>query len=268
MKRDNMDVNRLRHDIDMIDSGILWLIQERLERALLIGRLKSVVEDSKREHEVIKRLLSMKAGPIRTDFIYKLIRIIISESKKIQETGMPIVGFYGEHGAYSEIAIHKWRKDVMPVPSRSIKDLKEGLKSGIFDYCILPVKNSSSGSINETSELIMDNELQVQDEFQIPVHHCLLGLHDSKLTEIRRVISHPHALYQCQQFIKRKGFFTVRFWDTAGSARLLAERRMPHTAAIASILCSRFYGLKVLKESIEDCSDNATVFAVVSRSNR
>jgi len=208
----------------------------------------------------------MNLKPIKSDFLSEFFKMIIAESKRIQQNPFPLVGFLGEHGAYSEIAALGWKEDIIPVSCREISGLKQGLLSGIYDYCVLPVENTTSGIIEETYSLIEEEDVVIEKEFSIPIHHCLLSLPDIEIGHIRKVISHPHALSQCREFIFKCGFMAVEFWDTAASARMLSEERPADTAVIASSVCSRYYGLRILKYSIEDSPNNSTKFLVLKRS--
>lgn len=262
-----MDLIRLRKEIDKIDSSILRLIQKRFEKVHLIKKFKSEIEDSEREKRIIERLMTIKTDEIQDNFIKALYSLILSESKRVQNANIPIMGFYGEHGAYSEIAIKRWNKEAIPIPCRSLKELCDGLRLGIYDYCIFPIFNTTSGPVRETSHIIKKNNFKIKHELLLPINHCLLSLPQVGFKNIKRVMSHPHALTQCREFINKRGFSTARYWDTAGSARLLAEKGISDTGVIASSICARLYELKILKENIETREDNATLFVIVSRAD-
>ena len=175
---------------------------------------------------------------------------------------MPVrVAFQGIHGAYSEQAIRQHfgqEADVHPCPS--LTALFDEIHQGKVDYAMLPVENALAGAVNQAYELLLDSDLRIQAEVVVHVHHCLIVPPGTKIEDIQVVRSHPQALAQCEQYIRRNGFKTVPWYDTAGSAHDLAQERPAGTAAIASQLAAQLYDLEVLEAQIEDVEFNFTRF--------
>ncbi len=190
------------------------------------------------------------------------------------------VAFQGEPGAFSEEAIWRyWRgrgarevqpgaggaPEVLPLPCPTVEGVFRTVEQGGADLGVVPVENSYAGSINETSDLLRSYPLYVRGEVILPVHHCLLALPGQRLEGIHRVYSHPQALAQCSEFIRRHVLEAVAAADTAGSARLIREQGLAGTGAIAGRRAAEIYGLEVLAEGIEDRPDNQTRFFVIGR---
>ncbi|MDA4117291.1 MAG: prephenate dehydratase [Thaumarchaeota archaeon] len=179
------------------------------------------------------------------------------------------VGFQGEHGAYSEVAIYKqFGRSVDTVPSVSIHEVFNLAEVEAVDFGVVPVENSVEGSINETYDMLLSSNLSVVGEVVLRIVHCLIALRTAKLQGIRTVYSHPQALAQCRNFVMSLGVEPIVTYDTAGSVKMIKEKQMIGAAAIAGEQAADLYGLKVLKRGIEDYSTNSTRFLVVAREER
>jgi len=171
------------------------------------------------------------------------------------------VAFQGLHGAYSEQAIRQHFAETVDVhPCPTLTHLFDEINQGKVDYAMLPVENALAGAVNQAYELLLESDLRIQAEVIVHVHHCLIGLPGVTLNDIRYVRSHPQALAQCEQYIRRNGFTAMPWHDTAGSAHDLAQERPAATAAIASQLAAELYELNVIESQIEDVGFNYTRF--------
>ena len=178
---------------------------------------------------------------------------------------MSSVAFQGERGAYSEEAIHEFfGTRVETQPCRDFAGIFEAVESGSAEYGMLPVENSTAGSINRAFDLLLDHDLRVSGEMFLRVRHALLAPRDTILDDVQRVRSHPHALAQCDRYLSSRGWTAESTYDTAGSARNLAEQPEPGVAAIASRLAGQLYELKELAYGIEDSLYNYTRFFILS----
>ena len=183
--------------------------------------------------------------------------------------GKLTIGFQGEHGAYSEEAIFKqFGREVKTVPTVSIHEVFNLTEAGAVDLGVVPVENSVEGSINETYDMLLSSNLKVIGEVVLRVVHCLIALRSAKLEGIKVVYSHPQALAQCRNFVTSLGIEPMVTYDTAGSVKMIKEKRLEGAAAIAGERAARIYGLKVLKKGIEDYSTNSTRFLIVARRGR
>lgn len=175
-----------------------------------------------------------------------------------------VVAFQGIHGAYSELAIRQHfgdSADVLPCPTLS--DLFPVIQSRQVRYGILPIENSLAGAVSQAYELLMDYDLLIQAEVYLQVHHALLATHGQKLEDLHSVRSHPQALAQCEQFLKRQNLKAIPWYDTAGSAQDLSRESLPGVGAIASEFAGQLYGLNALATQIEDMPFNFTRFFIL-----
>lgn len=177
-----------------------------------------------------------------------------------------IVAYQGEPGAYSQEAIYQHFGELVHTsPCHDFEEIFRAIEEGRATYGLLPVENSQAGSINQAYDLLLDHDLRVIGEVKLRVRHCLLVPPGMAAADIRRVRSHPQALAQCERYLRTRGWEPIAGYDTAGSARELAAHPEPQTAAIASALAGRTYGLEVLDVGIEDSPENTTRFFVLGR---
>jgi len=260
-----MSLKEIRKNIDSLDSQILLLLNNRMEQVLIAKKFKTEIEDNKREKEVFDKIREDSTGLINAEFLEKIYTEIIKESKKLQQNDFKLIAFQGEHGAYGEMASREWDRDLVSFPCSTFADVFEGVKSDLYEYGIVPVENTLGGSVAQVNHLLIDTDLHVVGAVELPVHHCLLALPGTDHREIRSVYSHPQALSQCRQFLKRNKLEPVQYSDTAGAAKMLAERRPKRAAVIASKLATKLYSLEIIKENIEDLGRNMTRFLVLSK---
>ncbi len=174
----------------------------------------------------------------------------------------PTVAFQGIAGANSDLAIRQhFGTEVDIHPCRTLEDVFAAIDSNHeVVYGLLPVENVHAGAVTQAYELLMESDFRIQAEVLLHVHHALLALPGARLEALRQVRSHPHALAQCKRYLARSGLEPVPWFDTAGSARDLAENPEAGTGAIATELAAELYGLEVLESRIEDSEYNFTRF--------
>jgi prephenate dehydratase/chorismate mutase/prephenate dehydratase len=260
-----MSLEEIRKNIDRLDFRVLGLLNDRMELALMAKKYKAQIEDTEREKELLHRITKNATGLINAEFVKKIYRDIIEESKDIQEKDYELIAFQGEHGAYSEVASREWNSRLVPVPCSGFATVVEGVRSGLYDFGIVPVENTLGGVVGEANELLIKTDLHVVGAVTLPIHLCLLALPGTDHRELRAACSHPQALAQCRCFLARNKLEHLPYADTAGAAKMLAEERPKATAAVASKLCAGLYDLEILKEDIEDLERNMTRFLVLSR---
>jgi prephenate dehydratase len=177
------------------------------------------------------------------------------------------IAFQGEPGAYSEEALFRSDPEATSVPCREFQDVAAAVLDGRAEQGLLPIENSLVGSISTNFDLIADSGLAIVGEVVSPVHHCLLGVRGSEKNALRRVLSHPVALAQCERFLRSlAGVEVVAFYDTAGAAAEVSRRGDRGIGAVAGVLAGARYGLDILVERIEDEPHNQTRFLLVGRS--
>ena len=260
-----MSLKEIRKNIDSLDFQVMRLLNNRMEQVLIAKKFKTEIEDREREKEVLDRIGKNSTGLINTEFMEKVYVEIIKESKRLQQNDFQLIAFQGEHGAYGEVASREWDRDLVPFPCSTFAEVFEGVQSGLYEYGIVPVENTLGGSVGQVNQLLINTDLNVVGAVELPVHHCLLALPGTDHREIRSVYSHPQALSQCRQFLVRNKLEPVQYSDTAGAAKMLAEKRPKRVAAIASNLSAKLYNLEIIKEKIEDLDRNITRFLVLSK---
>lgn len=176
------------------------------------------------------------------------------------------VAFQGEKGAFSEDAAMKFFGKFEALACRTFSDTFELVTNGKADFAVVPIENSQAGSINDTYDLLLKHELFISGEIVLPVNQCLIAPDGETLKTIENVYSHPQALMQCEEFLRKLNATIVPTYDTAGSAKLIREKGLRHSAAVASRRAADIYGLKLLAENIQTNPNNYTKFVVISRS--
>lgn len=179
------------------------------------------------------------------------------------ETPRPKIAYQGVPGAFSEIASLQFAPEGEAIGFPTFELAFEAALKGECGFVCLPVENSLAGSINQTYDLLTDSAMHVVGEQVVRVHHNLLVRPGTALSEVERVYSHPQALSQCQEFLRKHGFEAVTDFDTAGAAKVLSENGGMGKAAIASTRAAEIYGLEVLVENIEDTDFNYTRFFIL-----
>src|SRR5256886_6283029 len=176
------------------------------------------------------------------------------------------IAFQGEPGAYSEEALLLIHPDAEAQPYREFRDVAQAVLTRRVELGVLPIENSVVGSIATNFDLNADSGLAIVGEVVSAVHHCLLGVPGAQRGSLRRVLSHPVALAQCERFLSElAGVEVVAFYDTAGAAAEVARRNDASLGALAGALAARRYGLEVVAERIEDEPHNQTRFLLVAR---
>ncbi|HKU54402.1 MAG TPA: prephenate dehydratase [Rhizomicrobium sp.] len=175
------------------------------------------------------------------------------------------VAFQGEPGAYANLAARQAIPHAIAIPKPTFEDAIEAAKSGDTDLVIIPVENSLIGRIADIHHLLPDSGLHIVGEHFLPIRHQLLGLKGAGLDDIKSVYSQAPALAQCRTLLRTRKLVAHHWYDTAGSAKHVAELGDKSVGAIASSLAAEFYGLAILKADVEDEHHNATRFLIMSR---
>ncbi len=178
------------------------------------------------------------------------------------------IAFQGERGAFSEEAANCLLGSAIELlPLRTVEALFEAVESEGAQGGLVPVENSQIGPVAEVLDLLLRHRLHITEEIVLPIHHCLLGR--IPISAAKTAHSHIQALAQCAEFLVAHGLAPVEEYDTAGSAKLLAEGHLPSTAVvIASRAAGARYGLSLLAENIESHPGNATRFYLLEKSPR
>ena len=263
-----MNLEELRQKIDEVDASTVKLIAERIRIAEQIGRLKKKqgkqIEDKQREERILEHIRDLaKAESIKQADIEGIYRQIFAAAKSIQGA---VVAFQGELGAYSEeAAVSFFGAGVQVKPCERLEDVFRAVEQDETQFGIAPIENSLEGSISKTYDLLLDSSLKVCGEIELKVSHCLIANPGATLDSIKRIYSHPQALGQCQAFIKHLNCELIPTYDTAGSVKMIKEKRITDGAAIASTRAAEIYRMEIINCGIEDTPNNFTRFFILAK---
>ena len=177
------------------------------------------------------------------------------------------IAYQGEPGAYSEAAALRYSAHADVVPCESFDDVFRDVEAGKATHGILPVENSIGGSIHRNYDLLLEHNLPIVGEVELPIRHHLLVLPGTPIERVQRIYSHPQALAQCERFLRELPNVRVNpTYDTAGSAKLIREEGLADAGAIASERAAEVFELERLRSDIQDYSDNITRFLLIGRS--
>lgn len=267
-KRTAGDAPRLgdvRERIDSVDERLLALLAERAELVAHVAEAKRAkgisTVDPERENAVLRRLLDRGAGRFPREAILAVFREIMSASVSIQAT--VTVAYLGPAGTFSHLAA---RTLFGYAPAY----LEEATIEGVFDavvrgratYGVVPLENSSEGSVVSAIDALLNNGCVIRREVVLPVAHCLMS-RVSGLSGIERVYSHPQALAQCRGWLARSLSDAQLVHTTSTAAAVQQARHDPAGAAIGSSLASELYGLPIVADGIQDHAHNQTRFVMI-----
>ncbi len=258
----------VRARIDDIDTRIQDLIAERARVAHAVGAAKASLAAvdyyrPEREAQVLRKVLERNQGPLSDAEMLRLFREIMSACLAQQE---PLkIAFLGPQGTFSETAVHQhFGHSIHGLPLASIDEVFQEVESGAADFGVVPVENSTEGSVQMTLDMFIDSPLKICGEVELPIHHFLLA-HFDRLDQVRRVYSHPQSLGQCRNWLRQHLPLAEKLpvASNAEAARLV--RRGEDVAAIAGESAARIYDLHTLAGPIEDRPDNTSRFVVIGR---
>ena len=258
-------IKPLRQKIEAVDRQILRLLNERAEIVMEVGKVKSEGKmesyDPQREDEILDALVLQNNGPFPKQAICSVFREIISACRSL-ETEIA-VAFLGPPATHTHLACFEYFGNSIQIqPKESIQEVFEAVERKRANYGIVPIENSTEGSVNQTLDMLTESEVMICGEVMIQVSHHLLS-QSGKSEDIRKISSHPSALEQCRKWL-RKNFPHVEVAETVSTAKaaeMAAENGK--VAAIASSLAAHLYDLKVVESQIEDYLNNTTRFLVI-----
>ena len=175
------------------------------------------------------------------------------------------IAYQGEPGAYSEAAALRFKPSADLLPCETFEAVFVAVGRGTATHGILPIENSSHGTIHGNYDLLLKHELPIVGEVKQPIVHNLLALEGTARDQLRRVFSHPQGLGQCERFLRTLDVDLVPTYDTAGSAKLIRDGGLRDTGAIASERAAEVFGLSILMAGVQDFADNTTRFLLVGR---
>jgi len=262
-------LGEIRRAIDEIDARIHALISERARLAQAVGISKHADGHTvdfyrpEREAQVLRNALERNEGPLRDEEILRLFREIMSACLAQQE---PLkVGFLGPEGTFTQAAVLKhFGHSVRALALQSIEEVFHEVEAGVADFGVVPIENSTEGTVNHTLDMFLTSPLKICGEIELRINQHLMGLMDS-LDGIQRICSHQQSLAQCRAWLKEHLPQVERVSVSSNAEGARRARDEKGTAAIAGQAAAEVYGLNVLVSDIEDHPDNTTRFLVVGR---
>ena len=289
------ELERMRKEIDEIDSGIVSLFEQRMTVTEQVGRYKQAkglpVLDNCRQQEVLEskaELLKNKSLCGDVTMLYETIMgLSRRQQRRIVREGLqepnyariaaaiddirepvagPVVAYQGEPGAYSEQAASDFFGDKAKIRGLpGFEDVFLAIRAGQADYGVVPIENNSTGGIRQIYDLLARYEFHLVGETTVRVEHCLCAPPDADLDTITHVYSHEQGLFQSERFLNQHPqWLQIPYMDTAGSARYVAETGDTAKASICSERAAELYGLKILARQVNYSAVNTTRFVVVS----
>lgn len=260
------NLDDLRREIDSIDDDILSLLERRASVAVEVAKVKEAegrasYYDPDRERRIVERLNSGRQGPLSALAVQAVFREIISACLSLQK---PLrVAYLGPEGTFTQLAARKlFGQAAAYWDATTIDGVFDAVARGEVSRGVVPIENSSEGSVNTTLRALLQHELLIEREIVLEVAHCLLT-RAASLPSVVRVYSHPQALGQCNNWLARN-LPDVRIVPTSStSAAVLEALADPEGAALGSHLAGELYGLPSLCENVQDNKDNATRFLVI-----
>ena len=288
-----MELNELRNEINQIDGEILNLFLRRMDVAGQVADYKKAngltISQPQREREILKNAAA-KAGPEMGGYARVLFSMLMELSKSAQNkrTGRelelhrqiassiestpklfprsPMVACQGVEGANSQLACEKIFQTPSILYFKSFESVFSAIEQGLCQYGILPIENSTAGSVKKVYDLMIRHNFSIVRTFRLKIDHNLLTLPGAKLENIREIYSHEQAIAQCGGFLEKLiGVKVIAVENTAVAAQMVAESGRTDIAAISSRSCAELYGLQNLAPSIQDNSNNHTRFICISR---
>jgi chorismate mutase/prephenate dehydratase len=267
MSAGDSDLTPLRNQIDAIDSQLLRLLNERADLAQRIGHVKAKTDAPvmrpEREAQVVARLLSESQGPLPQASIVQLFREVMSACRALERR--VAVAYLGPEGTYSEQAVWShFGRFVKAMPESTLDEVLRNVETQSSDFCVLPVENSTEGSVTRTLDLLLQTTLSISGEVALPIHHQLLT-NAATLSDVTEVCAHPQALAQCKAWLQAHLPQARQTPVSSNAEGALMAKSSFSVAAIAGQAARERYELPALAEHIQDDASNQTRFLVLGQ---
>ena len=289
-----MELDNIRGKIDQIDDSIAELYQQRMELVEKVLEAKKTsgkaVNDPEREKKILLRVAS-KVEEQNKVHLKRVFETIFETSKAYQTMHMdkstPVgdkikaallqgdltfpagakVACQGVNGAYSGIAADRLFELADITYFKNFEGVFQAVEKGFCKYGVLPIENSSAGSVNQVYDLMKEHKFYIVESIRMAVSHSLVVNKDTNISDIKEVISHQQALSQCKNYLeeKFKGAKIVAVENTAVAAKMVLESGRKDIAAISSRECAELYGLKLLETNVQDSDNNYTRFILITK---
>ncbi|RTZ15087.1 prephenate dehydratase [Vibrio aquaticus] len=289
MTNQKYSLEEIRIRLNELDDQLLQLLSERRQMSIEVAKSKvqtsKPVRDAEREQQLLVKLINNgnQKYDLDAQYITKLFHTIIEDSVLLQQSYLqnlanpeqsrkPLarVAFLGSKGSYSHLASREYfsRKntELIELNCGHFKEVTQTVESGHADYGVLPIENTSSGSINEVYDLLQHTTLYIVGELTLPIEHCLVATSDIRLEEITTLYSHPQPHAQCSEFLgKLNGVTLESCASTADAMRTVKDLNRSDVAAIGNASSGKLYGLQPIQGNIANQTENHTRFIIVAR---
>ncbi len=276
----------LRDKISAVDKKLLTLLAERRLLAVEVAQAKLAIHrpirDVERERALLENLIVLgKAHNLDAHYITRLFQLVIEDSVLTQQALLQKnlnhphahaarIAFLGPKGSYSHLAARKYAArhfdNMVECGCLKFHDIIKQVENGAADYAVMPIENTSSGSINDVYDLLQQTSLSIVGEMTLPIDHCVLVNGPTDLQQIETVYSHPQPFQQCSQFINRFPHWKIEYTEsTAAAMEKVAALNSPKVAALGSEAGGELYQLQVLERNLANQQQNHTRFIVLAR---
>lgn len=288
-----MDINQLRTKIDGVDRQLIELFRQRMDISDQIAAYKQsvgkAIHDPERERKKLVEVANMVPPELRTSAVMlfsTLFELSSTQQMKAMDNTTsladqitaaientpkqfpqyPIVACQGVEGAYSQIACEKLFRTPNIMYFQNFEGVFSAIENSLCEYGILPIENSTAGSVNRIYDLMAQHNCYVARSVRLKIDHSLLTKKGVKKEQIREIFSHEQAISQCAEFLKTMPNVTVTVVEnTAVAAKMVAESSRDDVAALSSHSCASLYGLECLAPSVQDKGNNYTRFICISK---
>ena len=288
-----MDINELRSQIDGVDKQIIELFRQRQAISENIAAYKLAagkpIYDPERERKKLVEVAGLAGEDLRTGAIMLFSTLFdLSSTRQMQVMNKtsdlaqritaaientpkqfpqyPIVACQGVEGAYSQIACEKIFRTPNIMYFQNFEGVFAAIENGLCEYGVLPIENSTAGSVNRIYDLMAQHNCYVVRSARLKVDHSLLAKKGTQLSDIKEIFSHEQAINQCAGFLKTlPGVKVTLVENTAMAAKMVAESERTDVAALSSHSCASLYGLDCLASSVQDKGNNVTRFICISK---
>jgi chorismate mutase / prephenate dehydratase len=284
---EELDLNKIREHITTLDQQLLELFAQRRALTLNVAKSKAhqirPVRDQQREQELLIRLINNgKELGLDAHYVTSIFQTIIEDSVLNQQAYLQqltnpnlqlpavSVAFLGDKGSYSYLASHRYfsrrAENIIESGCQSFSDIMQLVEAGHVDYGVLPIENTSSGSINDVYDVLQHTNLSIVGEITQPIEHCLLTAVNSQLSKIKTIYAHGQPFTQCSNFLDKQDNIRIEYCDSTADAMAKVHELQDETVAvIGSEEGGHLYGLHALEKSIANQTENHSRFIVVAR---
>jgi len=287
----SLDLSDIRTQISQLDRNLLKLLAERHRLAFDVVRSKEITQkplrDIEREKELLQALVNHAESEnyqLDPQYVTQIFQRIIEDSVLTQQNYLQdklnaqsdenvSIAFLGMRGSYSNMASRQFAKkfqaNLVELSCNTFAEVFEKVSQGEAKFGVLPLENTTSGSINEVYDLLQHTDLAVVGELAYPIKHCLLTNGNVDLNEIDTIYTHSQPAQQCSQFLAQLNRVHIKYYESSSHAmQMVARMNKPNVAAIGNEDGGKLYGLHVLKHNIANQENNITRFIVVAKQAR